>query len=89
MDNQTPIVIDLAGTDIQGEIARIRERGPVAKVELPGGVFAWSITDASLLKEMLSGTNVSKNPREHWPAFQNSSCCRTWSPIAGRSLATI
>ena len=78
MDNQTPIIIDLAGTDIQGEIARIRERGPVARVELPGGVFAWSITDASLLEEVLSGTNVSKNPREHWPAFQNGEVPEDW-----------
>jgi hypothetical protein len=35
------------GTDIQGESARIRERGPVTLVELPGGVRAWSVTDVA------------------------------------------
>jgi hypothetical protein len=49
MDLQ-PIALDPTGTDIQGESARIRERGPVTLVELPGGVRAWSVTDAELLK---------------------------------------
>ncbi|WP_157553652.1 cytochrome P450, partial [Nocardia uniformis] len=72
MQNHTdPIVIDPEGPDIQGEIARIRERGPVTKVVLPGGIPAWSVTSAALLKEILSGSEVSKDPRQHWPAFRN------------------
>ncbi|MGW5107920.1 cytochrome P450 family protein [Nocardia sp. NPDC004123] len=72
MDNHTdPIVIDPEGPDIQGEIARIRERGPVTKVVLPGGVPAWSVTDTAMLKEILSSPKVSKDPRQHWPAFRN------------------
>ncbi|WP_308188430.1 cytochrome P450 [Nocardia australiensis] len=72
MDNDTdPIVLDPEGSDIQGEIARIRERGPVTKVVLPGGVPAWSVTDAAIFKEILSGSAVSKDPRQHWPAFRN------------------
>jgi hypothetical protein len=47
-----PIVIDPEGSDIQGEIARIRERGPVTRVVLPGGVPAWSVTDAAVLTRM-------------------------------------
>ncbi|WP_306363570.1 cytochrome P450 [Nocardia sp. CC227C] len=70
-DRTDPIVIDPEGTDIQGEIARIRERGPVTKVVLPGGVPAWSVTSAALLEEVLSGPAVSKDPRQHWPAFRN------------------
>ncbi|MBB5918432.1 cytochrome P450 [Nocardia transvalensis] len=70
-NNTDPIVIDPEGPDIQGEIARIRQRGPVTKVVLPGGVPAWSVTDAALLKEILSGSAVSKDPHQHWPAFRN------------------
>ncbi|MEU1426591.1 cytochrome P450 [Nocardia sp. NPDC005746] len=65
-----PIVLDPEGPDIQGEIARIRERGPVTKVVLPGGVLAWSVTDTAMLKEILSSHAVSKDPRQHWPAFR-------------------
>ncbi|MFI9533698.1 cytochrome P450 [Nocardia fusca] len=72
MSNHTdPIVIDPEGSDIQGEIARIRARGPVTRVVLPGGVLAWSVTDAAVLKEVLSGSEVSKDPHQHWPAFRN------------------
>ncbi|MGW0251093.1 cytochrome P450 family protein [Nocardia goodfellowii] len=72
MNNRTdPIVLDPHGRDIQGEIARIRDRGPVTKVVLPGGVPAWSVTDAAMLKELLSGPDVSKDPAQHWPAFRN------------------
>lgn len=72
MDNHTdPIVIDPEGSDIQSEIARIRERGPVTRIVLPGGVPAWSVTGAAVLEEILSGTEVSKDPHQHWPAFRN------------------
>ncbi|MEV3961737.1 cytochrome P450 [Nocardia sp. NPDC050193] len=72
MSNHTdPIVIDPEGSDIQGEIARIRAQGPVTRVVLPGGVPAWSVTDAAVLKAVLSGSEVSKDPHQHWPAFRN------------------
>lgn len=79
MDNTiAPIVLDPEGTDIQGEIARIRQRGRVTVVELPGGVRAWSITDTALLEQVLSGPEVSKNPREHWPAYRNGEIPTNW-----------
>lgn len=72
MDNHTaPIVIDPEGSDIHGEIARIRERGPVTRVVLPGGIPAWSVPDSAALEEILSGSVVSKDPHQHWPAFRN------------------
>ncbi|MEU1951586.1 cytochrome P450 [Nocardia rhamnosiphila] len=70
-NHSDPIVIDPEGSDIQGEIARIRARGPVTRVMLPGGVPAWSVTDAAVLKAVLSGSEVSKDPHQHWPAFRN------------------
>lgn len=79
MQNRTaPFVLDPGGSDIQGEIARIRRQGPVSQVELPGGVRAWSVTDATLLKEILSGPQVSKDPRQHWPAFQKGEISADW-----------
>ncbi|GGK92995.1 cytochrome P450 family protein [Nocardia jinanensis] len=79
MQNRSvPVVLDPGGSDIQGEIVRLREQGPVALVELPGGVRAWSVTDATILKEILSGPQVSKDPRLHWPAFQSGEISAEW-----------
>ncbi|WP_433602602.1 cytochrome P450 family protein [Nocardia sp. CA-135953] len=75
---QQPITLDLTGTDIQGESARLRERGPVALVELPGGVRAWSVTDAGLLKKLLVDARVSKDASRHWPALINGEIPQDW-----------
>ncbi|MFI6869433.1 cytochrome P450 [Nocardia sp. NPDC050406] len=77
MDLQ-PIVLDPMGTDIQGESARIRERGAVALVELPGGVRAWSVTDYTVLQSLLADPRVSKDPRQHWTAFMNGEVTEEW-----------
>ncbi|WP_228002471.1 cytochrome P450 family protein [Nocardia australiensis] len=73
-----PIVLDLTGADIQGENARIRAHGPVARVELPGGVPAWSVTDAAVLRSLLADPRVSKDPRQHWAAFMNGEITEVW-----------
>ncbi|WP_227999096.1 cytochrome P450 family protein [Nocardia australiensis] len=72
------IVLDPNGTDIQGEAARIRDRGPATLIELPGRIRAWAITDPELLKELLVDPRVSKDPRQHWPAFINGAIDPTW-----------
>lgn len=71
MENICPVVIDLAGTDIHAEAARIRAQGPVAQVELPGGVRAWSVAGYEAGKQALADHRFSKDARQHWSAFVN------------------
>ncbi|GAU69952.1 putative cytochrome P450 [Streptomyces sp. NBRC 110611] len=75
---QQPYVIDPVGTDIHGEAARLRALGRVVRVELPGGIEAWSVNEHTLLKELLTDDRVSKNPRDHWPAWQREDIRSSW-----------
>ncbi|MET9490530.1 cytochrome P450 [Nocardia sp. NPDC006630] len=76
--NAQPIVLDPMGSDIQGESAHIRASGPVTLVELPGGVRAWSVTDAGVLKRLLTDPRVSKDAAQHWTAYMNGEITGEW-----------
>lgn len=81
-----PLVLDPTASDIHGEVGRMRERGPVTLVELPGGVRAWAVNSATALKKALASPLVSRNPRLHWPPYINGEITQDWPLFASVSL---
>ncbi len=47
-------------------------------MELPGEVVAWSVTSQDLLRKLLSDPRVSKDARQHWPAYINGEISAEW-----------
>ncbi|WP_043619183.1 cytochrome P450 family protein [Nonomuraea candida] len=81
MDRQAgtvPFVIDPSGRDILGEAARIRALGPAVRVELPGGVRAWAVSEPGLLRRLLVDPRVSKDAYRHWPAWIKGEISQEW-----------
>ncbi|MFF8992507.1 cytochrome P450 [Streptomyces sp. NPDC014983] len=72
-----PFRIDGAGTDIHSEATALRALGPATRVELPGEVAAWSVTDPNLIRRLLTHPDISKDAR-HWPAFTNGDIPADW-----------
>jgi 2-hydroxy-5-methyl-1-naphthoate 7-hydroxylase len=82
METQCPYVLDRAGQDVHAETRQLRaEQGPVARVELPDGVLAWSVTSYELVKQVLSDTRFQKDATRHWPAYINGEIPAEWQMI--------
>ncbi|OEU99169.1 cytochrome [Streptomyces qinglanensis] len=72
------LTLDPTGSDPHGEHQALHARGPATRVDLLG-VTAWSVSDPVLLKKLLTGPDVSKDARQHWPQFAET--VPTW-PLA-------
>ncbi|MFI6924525.1 cytochrome P450 [Nonomuraea spiralis] len=78
MYQPSPFVIDPTGADRHAEYRALRARGPATPVDVLG-LRVWAVTDPALLKTMLTGPDVSKDGRAHYPDFDRTT--RTW-PLA-------
>ncbi|MFE1839822.1 cytochrome P450 family protein [Streptomyces sviceus] len=71
-------LLDPTGRDIHGETAELRAAGPAARVILPGGIPAWTVTDADLIRRLLSHLKISKDAYQHWPAYFKNEIPADW-----------
>ncbi|MFH9611363.1 cytochrome P450 [Streptomyces sp. NPDC017448] len=84
-----PYRLDPEGADTHGETARLREQGPIARVELQDGVLAWSVHDYALAKQIMTDERFSKNPRKNWPAYINGEISNGWPLITWVAMDTM
>ncbi|KAB2976469.1 cytochrome P450 [Streptomyces sp. SS1-1] len=77
------IAIDPFGADIPGESARLRARGPIVPVELPGSIPAWAPTTYDTLRELILDPRVSRDPRQHWRLWPEVGEHPSWGWILG------
>ncbi|GAB2817425.1 cytochrome P450 family protein [Streptomyces daliensis] len=75
------VVLDPLVRDLAGEGARLREAGPVAAVELPGGVPVWAVTRHAEARELLMDPRLVKDIG-HWAAWRRGEIPKTW-PLIG------
>ncbi|MDH6628923.1 cytochrome P450 [Streptomyces sp. LBL] len=88
----TRIALDPLVADLGGESARLREAGPLAAVELPGGVPVWAVTHHAEAKELLTDPRLVKDINV-WGAWQRGEIPADWPLIGlanpGRSMLTV
>lgn len=88
MEKRCP-VLDINGSDIHGEAARLRAQAPAVQVELPGGVLCWSVNSYAVAKQLLASPDVTKSARNHWPAFINGEIPDSWEMISWVAMDNI
>ncbi|MEU8544798.1 cytochrome P450 [Streptomyces sp. NPDC048717] len=74
-----PFRIDATGSDIHGEAAALRAAGPAVRVQLPGNIPAWAVTDPGLIRRLLTHPDISKDAHQHWPAYINGQVPADWA----------
>ncbi|MFF0473787.1 cytochrome P450 [Streptomyces sp. NPDC004284] len=86
------LVLDPFVTDLDGESARLRAAGPLARVVLPGGVPCWAVTRHAEARKLLTDARLVKDI-EVWGAWQRGEIPLDWPLIGlanpGRSMLTV
>ncbi|MET8948361.1 cytochrome P450 [Streptomyces sp. NPDC004542] len=86
------IALDPLVTDLDGESAALRAAGPLAAVELPGGVPVWAVTHHAEAKALLTDPRLVKDINV-WGAWQRGEIPADWPLIGlanpGRSMLTV
>src|SRR3954464_12049170 len=73
-----PYALAPSAADIHAEASALRALGPAARVTLPGGVPAWSVTDPHLIRRLLVHPDISKDAHQHWPAYVRGEVPEDW-----------
>ncbi|MEU5919425.1 cytochrome P450 [Streptomyces sp. NPDC047141] len=86
------IELDPFVTDLDGEGARLRAAGPLARVVLPGGVPCWAVTRHAEARKLLTDARLVKDI-DVWGAWQRGEIPLDWPLIGlanpGRSMLTV
>ncbi|WP_406240812.1 cytochrome P450 [Streptomyces anulatus] len=88
----TRIALDPFVRDLDGESAALRAAGPLAEVELPGGVHVYAVTRHAEARALLTDSRVVKDINV-WNAWQRGEIPMDWPLIGlanpGRSMLTV
>ena len=79
--NHDVLVLDPLVRDLPGETRQLRRRGPLARIELPGGVRVWTVTRHAEARRLLTDSRLVKDIRQ-WGAWQRGEVTRQW-PLIG------
>ncbi|MCE7079051.1 cytochrome P450 [Streptomyces sp. ST2-7A] len=86
------IALDPLVRDLDGEAVRLRDAGPIARVELPGGVPVWAVTHHEEARRLLTDPRLVKDIEE-WGAWRRGEITADWPLIGlanpGRSMLTV
>jgi len=80
-DALCPVILDRNGADVHGEARRLRERGPVTRIELPSGVPAWSVNTYAMVKQVLADPKRFGKDPKNWTAWVNGQIPQDWPMI--------
>ncbi len=83
MSSECPFAIDFMVGDLNGETARLRERGPITKIDLLG-VPAWTVTDHALARQLTTDTRLVKDINA-WSLYTDGVVTTQW-PLIGMVL---